>query len=132
MCRFGLHLVDENVRTISSLDGLNTCPTDSRDYINTLLRCAARHDVSAPLRWAFYEHEKRPTAELEYMLQEPKVVGFESHPRLSQQRRSSMVERRKVSETNTSSVAHTHSTAGSEYMAKNRNRFRGFESRPVR
>jgi hypothetical protein len=29
-----------------------SCPTDRRDYITTLLTCAERHDVSATLRWA--------------------------------------------------------------------------------
>ena len=40
------------VRTNPSLDGLIHSPTACRDYITTLLRCAARHDVLAILRWA--------------------------------------------------------------------------------
>ena len=35
------------------MEGRKLGPTACRDYINTLLRCAERHDVSAILRWAF-------------------------------------------------------------------------------
>jgi len=34
-------------------------PTARWDYITTLLRCAARHDVSAQLRWAFWISTKQ-------------------------------------------------------------------------
>lgn len=54
-------------------------PTACWDYITTLVRCAARHDVSAKLRWAL-KATYNSTAGTEYMDKDREVLRVQVPP----------------------------------------------------